>query len=178
MSIIYPNILHTSTDDGLYSGFVLSSALFILGVAAVSICVTILATILFACTFLPLRYTFINPDILIASILLPILFFTSLLSLSILTFLLSLFLLHRLYIHLTTQPDQTYNSLSKGIKGWAEETAGRVPSVQSAGWKGSNGTAERVISIKNEGLGKVEVDVPAGMRIRSINNDVAPGINF
>jgi len=68
-------------------------------------------------------------------VLLPILFFTCLVSLSILSFLLSLFLVHRLYLHLATSTKtadghQTdYAHLSKGVRAWIGETSGRLPEV-------------------------------------------------
>jgi hypothetical protein len=70
-----------------------------------------------------------------ASILLPTLFVTSLISLSILSFLLGLFLLHRLYLNLqsSTTTDKgrqaDYENLSRGVKAWIDETADRVPPV-------------------------------------------------
>jgi hypothetical protein len=84
------------------------------------------------------------------SILLPILLFTATVSACILSFLLSLFLLHRLYLHLSislssgdtldpnsptstsTSPEKhqpyhlDYANVSRGVQSWLEETKGRV----------------------------------------------------
>lgn len=80
----------------------------------------------------------------VASILLPVLLFTALVSFGILTALISLFLLHRLYLHITaacrtestqldgTAPDTTeaaeisYERVVQGVMTWAEETVERV----------------------------------------------------
>lgn len=59
-----------------------------------------------------------------------------------LSFLLSLFLANRLYLHLSiaTAKEASYSTLSKGIKDWLAETTGRVsdsfPNV--LGWNGVN----------------------------------------
>jgi hypothetical protein len=79
----------------------------------------------------------------VASILLPVLLFTTILSASCLAFLLCLFLLHRLYLHLTIslssstiydgspngdvgRYEYNYANVSRGVQGWIDETKGRV----------------------------------------------------
>jgi hypothetical protein len=192
----------------------ISATLFIVGVAAVGICVSILGTILFACTFSlvpslnyelifapypaspfapypasPNTFCTLLPVVILppASILLPVLFFTSLLSLSILSFLLSLFLAQRLYVHLTTSSSNSptgkadLRALSVGMRGWAEETASRagvdygkfdMPTVLGK-WGGVNGYGSgegKIVGIKKEGT-KLELEVPAGVTVRAVGND-------
>jgi hypothetical protein len=83
------------------------------------------------------------------TILLPILLFTATASACVLSFLLALFLLHRLYLHLSislssadthdpnsptstsTSPEKhqyriDYANVSRGVQSWLEETKGRV----------------------------------------------------
>ena len=70
-----------------------------------------------------------------AALLMPVLFFTSLISLTVLSFLLTLFLAHRLYTHLVTAAAQSgssgadYDTLSRGVKGWLNETGDRLPAM-------------------------------------------------
>ncbi|ORX35735.1 hypothetical protein BD324DRAFT_631465 [Kockovaella imperatae] len=99
---------------GFFIGFVLSASLFIIAAAAVAI---------FACV--------LGVVVLGACFLLPTLFVTSLVSLFFLSCLLGLFLVHRLYLHITaaksTNGRVDYDSLSRGVKTWLEETVDRVP---------------------------------------------------
>lgn len=66
-----------------------------------------------------------------ASILLPVLLLTLITSTCILSFLLFLFLAHRLYLHLTIAAktdsgEVKVEHLTQGVKNWADETKGRV----------------------------------------------------
>ncbi|ORY32881.1 hypothetical protein BCR39DRAFT_522258 [Naematelia encephala] len=115
---------------GIFAAFVLSATAFIVGSALVIALLSVLGTVLFAST-----------------LLLPILFVTTLISLSILTFLLALFLAHRLYLHIQlastdteteTVPAKGYDKLSRGVRGWLDETGARVnDGLEGVGWKGS-----------------------------------------
>lgn len=114
------------------------------------------------------------------------LFFTSLISLTLLSFLLSLFLLHRLYLNVTAHTASqdgttaaTYDNLSKGVKAWIEETTDRVPSLpfdlssvnlpSSSRWR-SNGT------IAQDGTATPR---SAGDKVKeSLNEEVKPQIKL
>jgi hypothetical protein len=81
--------------------------------------------------------------------LLPVLLFTFISSTFTLAFLLSLFLAHRLYLHLTVAAKSNNEQyLSEGVRTWANETKGRVDlsplGVNRVRWADNGGWATTV----------------------------------
>ena len=170
--------------------------MFILGVAAFGICISVLTVILFSGMFL-LTISLLHPpgitDPHSASILLPILFFTTRMSLTALSFLLSLFLAQRLYTHVmtTTTSAADYKGMSKGVKDWLDETADRLPNVPPVGWAGRTKTEPHValtdkhtvngtVNGENEMLVNARMKPEFGVELggHPFDRSPAPGIKF
>ncbi|RXK39319.1 hypothetical protein M231_03398 [Tremella mesenterica] len=95
-----------------FVAFVVGATSFILSIAAIMICLSVMGVL------------FIS-----ISLLLPVLLFTAFLSTCGLSALLLLFLAHRLYLHLQTATQGgpvNYVNLRTGVRGWLEETQERV----------------------------------------------------
>lgn len=124
-----------------------------------------------------------------AAILLPILLFTLISSTFILSFLLGLFLAHRLYLHLTVaakaDPDKAnLDYLTLGVKSWADETKGRVDlsslGVNKVRWADIAGSAtggQWVLGggAKDDVKVKLEDGQVTGLRLRGVGQ--GPGIS-
>ncbi|KAK4689284.1 hypothetical protein P7C73_g828, partial [Tremellales sp. Uapishka_1] len=164
----------------IFVGFVLSITTLILGTAAFFICLFTFGTI-----------------VLGVSILLPILIFTTFLSLCTLTFLLGLFLLHRLYLHVSASVSNSDEqadvaALSTGVKTWLEETKSRVnvsvPGLPKVGlgikWGPVEGSDSWSLGAKGDvGLGGRALEVAGGIKIETaddthIGREQVGGIKF
>ncbi|WRT66563.1 uncharacterized protein IL334_003522 [Kwoniella shivajii] len=109
----------------VFLGFALATTVFIVSTAVFFSGLVIIGTVLTGVA------AFIGTLLFGAAILTPILFITTLLALGTLTTLLGLFLVHRLYLHVSISSSEegwTTSALSVGIKSWAEETFQRVQS--------------------------------------------------
>lgn len=109
--------------------------------------------------------------------------FTTFLSLLALSSLLSLFLLHRLYIHITSSPTSStksggldMNQLSTGVKSWLEETKTRLPVLPTlpsgtsinTHWRPSTTTTQEgwVLGPKTDETAKKGLDEGKGLNIK------------
>ncbi|WVR06864.1 hypothetical protein IAU60_003900 [Kwoniella sp. DSM 27419] len=108
----------------IFLGFALTATTVIAFSSAFFIAMIIIGTILLTATVI------IGTVLGAFVLLLPFLFFTTVLAVGALAALLGLFLIHRLYLHLSASSvDQGLNtrSISIGVRSWADETIERVP---------------------------------------------------
>lgn len=104
-----------------FGAFMLGATLFILGFAAVSICIT-----------------FVLVFSLAVAVLLPVLLFTGFLSLCALSCLLTLFLANRLFVHVQASASEevNYANVKTGVKSWLQETQDRIVSPPPSSERG------------------------------------------
>ncbi|WVQ81741.1 hypothetical protein IAT38_003866 [Cryptococcus sp. DSM 104549] len=159
-----------------FLGFLAFAAVSIASVAAFFICVTVIGIALAAVSAL------IGTLVLSSAILLPILCFTTLLATSSLAFLLTLFLAHRLYLHLaaSTSEEISAQTLSAGVRGWAGESVERVEEVVGGGFgvgkalSGASGAAAEKPGNTSSGLEKGASAPNTGVSEKPIARSTTP----
>lgn len=106
----------------IFAGFVAFCTVTIFSIATFFICATIVGILLL--TF----FAVIGTVVIASAILIPTLAITTILSTLTLSFLLGLFVIHRLYLHLSaaTSDEWSLEAVGQGFKGWVEEVGERV----------------------------------------------------
>ncbi|OWZ55151.1 hypothetical protein C368_02956 [Cryptococcus neoformans 125.91] len=106
----------------IFTGVVVFCTVTIFSIATFFICAAIIGILLL--TF----FAVIGTVVIASAVLIPTLAITTILSTLTLSFLLGLFVFHRLYLHLSsaTSDEWSLETVGEGFKGWAEEVGERV----------------------------------------------------
>ncbi|WVN88578.1 uncharacterized protein L203_103789 [Cryptococcus depauperatus CBS 7841] len=106
----------------VFVGFVVVGATFILLTLAFTVLATTISTVVLA------FFAMVGTIALGLTMLLPTLFVTTIISLSLLSFLLALFVSQRLYLHVTTatSEEMSVGNVADGVRGWVDELRERA----------------------------------------------------
>nr|ODN86940.1 hypothetical protein L203_03713 [Cryptococcus depauperatus CBS 7841] len=109
-------------EDIFDNGFVVVGATFILLTLAFTVLATTISTVVLA------FFAMVGTIALGLTMLLPTLFVTTIISLSLLSFLLALFVSQRLYLHVTTatSEEMSVGNVADGVRGWVDELRERA----------------------------------------------------